>query len=56
MEKFLIQLLFQVLQVATPEIRKELCAKLDELEEKAKKTPNGADDLLVYVLKGLTSC
>ena len=56
MERFLIQLLFQVLQMATPEVRKELCSLIAQLEEKAKKTPNGADDLLVYFLKNLLGC
>ena len=56
MEKTFITLILNILKAATPEIRAELCKMLDALEQKAKQTPNMADDLMVWILKELLAC
>lgn len=56
MGKWLIQIARQVLLVSTPEIAKTTCQMLDELEEKAKKTPNPWDDILVGTMKTILGC
>lgn len=40
-----------IVELISPEIRKALGEFLDSLEEKAKLTPNPADDIIVFVLK-----
>lgn len=42
-----------VLRSATPEIVQGLRDGLDRLEEKAKKTPNPVDDILVGIMREL---
>jgi len=49
--KALINILQIVIKSASPAIKQELRKLIDEFEEKAKRTPNPFDDLLVFVLK-----
>ena len=56
MGKWLIRMAQQVLMVATPEIVTTTKQLLDELEEKAKKTPNPWDDILVGTMKTILGC
>lgn len=56
MGKWIMLMARQVLTVATPEIAKTTCSMLDELEEKAKQTPNPWDDILVGTLKTILGC
>ena len=46
-------ILFSVLEKMTPDLKSVLSTFLDELEAKAKKTPNPFDDFGVKILKGL---
>lgn len=43
-----------ILEKISPEIREALGQFLDELEAKAKLTPNLWDDVIVFVLKKVT--
>jgi len=56
MKKVLLNILLQVLTVATPEIRRQICEALKELKKKTEKTPNPWDDILVDVLITLLGC
>ena len=47
----LVAVLGAILSVVSPKIREELENFVSHLEEKAKETPNPADDMLVDFLK-----
>lgn len=51
--KIIITLLPTILSNVTPLIRDNLNELIKQLEEKARKTPNPIDDLLVDFLKSL---
>lgn len=53
MNKWIIALIQLVVGVISPEIRKGTEILLDELEERAKKTPNPWDDMFVGLLKSV---
>ena len=53
MKRIPILILEHLLQEITPAIRTELANLLDDLELKAKQTPNKFDDLFVKLLKWL---
>lgn len=53
MNQWIFRLISLVVGVASPEIRKGANELLDQLEEKAKKTPNPWDDMLVGMLKSI---
>ncbi len=56
MPKWVWDLMFALVVQASPEIKKLVCEKLDELAVKAKETRNPFDDLLVKCLKGAVGC
>lgn len=56
MPKWIWDLMLAMLVQASPEIKKLLCEKLDELAVKAKETRNPFDDLLVKIVKGMVGC
>jgi len=56
MPKWMWDLLLMIFMQASPEIKKIVCQKLDELEAKAKETKNPFDDLLVKMAKGMAGC
>lgn len=51
MDVWIFKLIALVIGVVTPEIRTGVTELLDKLEEKAKKTANPWDDILVAMLK-----
>ena len=51
MDKWIFRLIGLVVGVASPEIRKGATDLLDDLEKRAKATPNPWDDMLVGMLK-----
>jgi len=53
MKSIIISVLEHVIKEITPEIRTELARLLNDLETKAKKTPNKFDDFFVKLLKWL---
>lgn len=55
MTKLLVRLLPMILSVVSPEIKQALVEFLDLMEERAKKTANPWDDMLVALLKRLVS-
>ena len=56
MPKWIWDLMLAMLVQASPDIKKLLCEKLDELAVKAKETRNPFDDLLVKIVKGMVGC
>jgi len=56
MRKLLLKILLEVLSVATPEIRNQICEGLKEIRKKAEKTPNPWDEILIDVLITLLGC
>jgi len=56
MPKWVWDLILAMLVQASPEIKKAVCEKLDDLAVKAKETKNPIDDLLVSCLKGMVGC
>jgi len=56
MRSLLIKLVFQIIELVTPEIRQTLCEALVELKEKAKNTSNQWDDILVELLIAIFDC
>jgi len=53
MNRWLLGLIQLVVGVISPEIRKGTEELLDNLEERAKKTPNPWDDMFVGLLKSV---
>ena len=53
MHKFLINLLITVLPLISPELKGEVKRAMEVLKEKAAKTPNKFDDILVDFLQSL---
>ena len=53
MNKWLYRLIALVVSVISPEIRKGGMELLNELEKKAKATPNPWDDIFVDMLKSI---
>lgn len=51
MNKWILRIITMVVGVVSPEIRTSAHQLLDDLEAKAKKTPNPWDDILVGLLK-----
>lgn len=51
MELWIFRLIGLVIGIVSPEIRTGVTELLDRLEEKAKKTDNPWDDMLVAMLK-----
>ena len=51
MNKWIFTLINLVVSVVSPEIRTGVTALLQDLEDKAKKTANPWDDMLVALLK-----
>ena len=49
----IVTLLIQLLGGLSPEIRAELCKKLDAMEAKAKQTKLPFDDIGVAILRGV---
>jgi len=56
LQALLLQILIELIQKMTPELRQLLCGMLHELERKAKTTPNPVDDLICMLLLGLMAC
>ena len=56
MRSLLIKLVFQIIELVTPEIRQTLCEALAELKQKAKNTSNQWDDILVELLIAIFDC
>lgn len=56
MPKWIWDIILAMVVQASPEIKKQVCEKLDELAAKAKETKNPIDDLLVGMLKGMVGC
>lgn len=52
-KKLGLQVLVAILPMLSGTIKKALAELVDSLEEKAKKTDNELDDILVGILKGL---
>ncbi len=55
MDKILLKTLQIVLTAISPEIKTVITNAMNELEAKAKQTPNKFDDLLVMFLKAILS-
>jgi len=53
MEKILIKLVITIISAISPELKTIITNAIDQLEEKASKTPNVFDDMLVAILKEL---
>jgi len=51
MNEWIIKMLVLVFGAATPEIRESIVSWVNELEQRAKETPNPMDDILVGLLK-----
>jgi len=51
MNEWILRIITMVVGVVSPEIRTGANQLLDDLEAKAKKTPNPWDDILVGLLK-----
>lgn len=51
MSAIALRVMAMVLRSATPEIVKGLRDGIDDLEARAKRTPNPVDDLLVAILR-----
>lgn len=56
MKKWMWNLVLAMVVQASPEIKKAVCEKLDDLAVKAAETKNPIDDLLVGMLKGMVGC
>lgn len=48
-----LQIIFAVLGMMTPQLRAEFAKFFDEWAAKAKQTPSPADDAIVMILRGL---
>jgi len=53
MNEWIMRVILLVISAATPEIKQGINEWLDDLEVKAKATPNPIDDVLVGLLKSL---
>ena len=53
MEKLVIKILLTILPLISPEIKEEMHRGIAALKEKASKTPNKFDDILVSFLESL---
>jgi len=53
LKNIVVAVLEEVIKRASSELKVEIKNMLDELEEKAKRTPNQFDDFLVKLLKWL---
>ena len=56
MKELLLRILMQIIYIASPEIRKEMCKALQAAKEKAKQTQNPWDDILIDVIITLLGC
>lgn len=55
LEKFALEMMKMIIPVISPELKDELDVGVQKLEDKAKKTTNKFDDILVGLLKTLLS-
>lgn len=53
MNEWILRLIIMVVSVMSPELRKNLEALINNLEEQAKKTANPWDDIFVGLLKSI---
>ncbi len=56
MPKWVWDLMLAMLVQASPEIKKAVCDKLEELAAKAKETKNPFDDFLIKMFQGMVGC
>ena len=56
MSNLLLKLFRLVIGQASPQIREAICSMLNDLEVKAKETPNPWDDVIVQLAKAVLAC